>query len=182
MSALFEIEVPAAQMQECAAALGSDVPFFLGSAAALVEGRGERLTPLRPRIDYGLAAVFPGVRVSTAEAFRELDELHPGPAQPLLSRPELLRAYGEDPPRAWGFANSFDEPVFTRNGQCDKARTALLRAGALAARLTGSGSTVIGIFADRAAAERCAGELAAVGHAACSLNPLATIPAVCYYK
>jgi hypothetical protein len=41
--------------------------------------------------------------------------------------------------------------------------------------------TVIGIFADRAAAARCVDELAAAGEAASVLNPLATIPAVCYY-
>jgi len=58
-----------------AAPVGSDVPFFLVGGPALVEGRGERLTVLRPPIGepVGLLVVTPALAVSTPEAFRRLD-------------------------------------------------------------------------------------------------------------
>lgn len=58
-----------------AAAVGSDVPFFLAGGPALVEGRGERLTPLRLPLGepVGVVIVTPGLAVSTPEAFRRLD-------------------------------------------------------------------------------------------------------------
>jgi 4-diphosphocytidyl-2-C-methyl-D-erythritol kinase len=60
---------------EIAAAVGSDVPFFLVGGPALVEGRGERLTALRlPTGEpVGLVIVTPALEVSTPEAFRRLD-------------------------------------------------------------------------------------------------------------
>jgi 4-diphosphocytidyl-2-C-methyl-D-erythritol kinase len=180
MAALFPVEVPTETLLRCAEELGSDVPFFLGAAAALVEGRGERITPLAPRRDYGIAAVFCGVRVSTAAAYRALDEQPPRKSP--AAREEILAMYAGAPVEDWAFSNSFSEVICARHPACARARDALREGGALAARLTGSGSTVIGLFADPLSAARCAGALEASGHAAACLNPLATIPAVCYYK
>jgi 4-diphosphocytidyl-2-C-methyl-D-erythritol kinase len=180
MAALFQVEVPRADLIRCAAELGSDVPFFLGTAAALVEGRGERVTPVPPRLDYGIAAVYCGVRVSTAEAYRAYDEQPHGKAS--ASREEILRMYTAAPVQDWAFSNSFGETVCALHPVCARARDALREGGALAARLTGSGSAVIGLFADQPSAVRCAGALAASGHTAACLRPLATIPAVCYYE
>jgi 4-diphosphocytidyl-2-C-methyl-D-erythritol kinase len=180
MAALFQLTVPPEDLLRGAAELGSDVPFFLGAAAALVEGRGERITPLPPRLDYGIAAVFCGVRVSTAEAYRILDE-HPN-GQPPVPREEILRMYAAAPVHEWAFSNSFTRTVCDRHPACARARDALREGGALAARLTGSGSTVIGLFPDQPSAARCADGLAAAGHAAACLNPLATIPDLCYYE
>jgi 4-diphosphocytidyl-2-C-methyl-D-erythritol kinase len=179
LAALLETEVPREELLRCAAELGSDVPFFMGEAAALVEGRGERITPLPPRQDYGIAAVFSGEKVGTAEAYRVLGEAPPGAKGP--PREEILRMYAEAPVGDWTFSNSFTESICARHPPCARARDALRGAGAQAARLTGSGSAVIGLFSDHGAAERCAAELAADGLVASCLNPLATIPALCYY-
>jgi 4-diphosphocytidyl-2-C-methyl-D-erythritol kinase len=179
MAALLQVEVPRADLLRCAAELGSDVPFFLGTAAALVEGRGERVTPVPPRLDYGIAAVYCRVRVSTAEAYRALDEQPTGKA--LASGEEILRMYAAAPVQDWAFSNSFSESVCALHPACARARDAL-REGGPAARLTGSGSAVIELFADRPSAARCAGALVASGPAAVCLSPLATIPAVCYYE
>jgi len=58
-----------------AIAVGSDVPFFLAGGPALVEGRGERVTPLRSLVGDppGILLVTPAVEVSTAAAFAALD-------------------------------------------------------------------------------------------------------------
>jgi 4-diphosphocytidyl-2-C-methyl-D-erythritol kinase len=60
---------------ELAMAIGSDVPFFLVGGPALVEGRGDRLTPLRAPLGapVGVLIVTPALGVSTPEAFRRLD-------------------------------------------------------------------------------------------------------------
>jgi 4-diphosphocytidyl-2-C-methyl-D-erythritol kinase len=180
LTVLFPGDRQADGLMECAGEVGSDVPFFLGSAAALVEGRGEKVAPLAPRLDFSLVAVFCCVGVSTAEAYSALGR--GATFVPRLPREDVLKSYATAPVQAWQFFNSFDETVYERYPECRTARDALSASGAATPRLTGSGSTVIGLFADRQSAERCADGLVAAGQRAACLNPLATIPAVCYYK
>jgi 4-diphosphocytidyl-2-C-methyl-D-erythritol kinase len=68
-------EVSADDRRRAAAAAGSDVPFFLSGGPALVEGRGERVTPLTPFAGEppGVLLVTPNARVSTRKAFAVLD-------------------------------------------------------------------------------------------------------------
>ena len=182
---LFDRPLPAERLRAMAAALGSDVPFFLEAAAALVEGRGERVLTVEPRTDFAIAALIPPVAVSTAEAFRWIDEeTGRGPGE-RMSRSELTRMYAEDPVASWRFSNSFDELVFGRIPSIRDLRDLLLDQGAVAARLTGSGSTVIGVFAHRAGAEAAARSLGAEGRPGAArgvrtavLLPLASLPAV----
>jgi 4-diphosphocytidyl-2-C-methyl-D-erythritol kinase len=67
--------LPPAERVEVAMSIGSDVPFFLVGGPALVEGRGDRLTPLRRPLGepVGVLVMTPAVGVSTPEAFRRLD-------------------------------------------------------------------------------------------------------------
>ena len=175
--ALFPGAISPSRIMDLGAELGSDVPFFLGPAAAIVEGRGERLTPLRPRTDYAVVAVHPRKGVPTREAYEWRDAC-PGRGIP-LDLAAIRAAYEFGDVRQWPFFNDFDEPVLARLPEAAGAREALKAAGACAAGLTGSGSTVIGVFPDEAAAQRCARKLADGGRAAHVLLPLATIPPVC---
>ena len=68
-SRLLERDVEDSLMWELAASLGSDVPFFVKGGTALVEGRGERVTPLKPMPHRWLVLVNMGVPVSTATVF-----------------------------------------------------------------------------------------------------------------
>jgi 4-diphosphocytidyl-2-C-methyl-D-erythritol kinase len=83
------VELDLADRIAIAAEVGSDVPFFLAGGPALVEGRGERVTPLaqptgRP---IGLLIVMPVLAVSTPEAFRRFDAGGPAaPADPRSTR------------------------------------------------------------------------------------------------
>ena len=74
LNSLFGYPLSSVQLHELAAGLGSDVPFFLHGPAALMSGRGEKLQDLVPRDDFLLVLVYPDLSVSTAAAYRWLDE------------------------------------------------------------------------------------------------------------
>jgi 4-diphosphocytidyl-2-C-methyl-D-erythritol kinase len=139
------------RLQTLAAQLGSDVAFFLYGGTAVGLGRGEELYPLPdfPALPGLLAA--PGVHVSTAEAYRSLA------AQPQAQTPEEKRAafgrfaWAEDVRLAH---NDFEEPVFSEHPALREIKETLERAGALCARMTGSGSAIFALFANRELAER----------------------------
>jgi 4-diphosphocytidyl-2-C-methyl-D-erythritol kinase len=71
----WSLEVPAGDRARAAASLGSDVPFFLAGSPALIEGRGEQVTPLPnlTGVAPGVLLVTPAVAVRTADAFAAFD-------------------------------------------------------------------------------------------------------------
>jgi len=185
LAALFHPEIPADALRRLGTSLGSDVPFFLldAGAAAVVEGRGDRVTAVRPRDDYGIVAVTPSGPVETALAYRLLDRQWGSRETRGFPASLVARAYGVNPPPRWDFINSFDGPVMAQRPDIAAVRDLLVGHGALAARLTGSGSTVFGLFADREEARACAaalgaGPLCAGDALVAALDPLASLPAV----
>jgi 4-diphosphocytidyl-2-C-methyl-D-erythritol kinase len=190
LQALFGSPLDEAVLAECALTLGSDVPFFLLGAAAVVEGRGERCRGLVPRLDFAIVAVTPAERIPTADAFAWLDaDREAGRASGrMIGDPRAIEhAYLRMAPESWPFGNSFDGPVMGRRAAVAALRDRMRAAGAAAARLTGSGSTVIAVFADAGAAAVCYRSLAAdppPGTAPADvrlLAPLASLGAVEYY-
>jgi len=131
------------------ASLGSDVPAFLTNGPCIARGRGERLRRVRmPRL--GVLLCLPGHPVPTAWAYAELDRLRgtgQGLTRPVIS-PKILRAAlrrNEPNKVAAQLGNSFEPAVFRRHPALGRAKELLLRHGALAASLSGSGSTVYGL-------------------------------------
>jgi 4-diphosphocytidyl-2-C-methyl-D-erythritol kinase len=131
------------------ASLGSDVPAFLMNGPCIARGRGERLRRIRlPNLDVLLC--FPGYPVPTAWAYAALDRLRgtgQGLTRPVIS-PKILRAAlrrNEPDQVAAQLRNSFEPAVFRRHPALGRAKELLLRHGALAASLSGSGSTVYGL-------------------------------------
>ena len=132
-----------------AASLGSDVPAFLINGPCIARGRGERLRRIRlPRL--GLLLCFPGYPVPTAWAYAELDRLRAtgqGLTRPVIS-PKILRVSlrrNEPDKVAAQLCNSFEPAVYRRHPALGRIKELLLRHGALAASLSGSGSTVYGL-------------------------------------
>ena len=139
----------ASELLQIAGRLGADVPFFAsGAGAALAWGRGERLLSLAdpPRLSVLLA--LPSLHIATAEAYEYVSVPERiGPATfslDALGRLETLGAPAE---------NDFETSVFERHPELGKLREAIHEAGALAARLSGSGAALFGLFNDREAAE-----------------------------
>ena len=139
--------VSEADLSTVAGRLGSDVPFFLRGGTALGLGRGEELYPLPDRSARFVLLVAPGVHSSTAEAYRDLSQqLTLVPLQNKLdSFQQEVWQTGEAVP-----VNDFEEVVFARHPELRRIKDRLKRAGAVSALMTGSGSSVFGIFRDRA--------------------------------
>lgn len=146
--------VGADKVREIGAALGSDVPFFLGvSPMARGRGRGELLQALEPLPVADLVIVSPPVHVSTADAYRALARRVDGDA----AKHELVMPVWTDAPEV--AVNDFQPVVAEAHPEVAQALGALRGAGARLALMSGSGSSCFGLFDDRAGAEAAAERL-----------------------
>ena len=160
LNELFGKRIAAEKLFEIAASLGSDVPFFLQGKPALAAGRGEKIQPLEnfPALaGKAFLLVHPGFGISTPWAYQNLARFpaalngQSGRAQKLVS---LLQT-GRLPPSA-AFYNSLEAPAFEKFPILKLFQEFLLARGALAALMSGSGSTTFAICENMAAAESLA--------------------------
>ena len=133
-------------LEEVAADVGSDVPFFLRGGTVAATGRGERMRRLPALERYWVVLAVPGFGVWTADAYRwwDLDAQDAGGrtvAGPAGWRRDLGR-----------LRNDLEAPVARRHPEIGALAARLRAAGALRAAMTGSGSVVFGLFASRARA------------------------------
>jgi 4-diphosphocytidyl-2-C-methyl-D-erythritol kinase len=160
LNAHFGNPLPAGDLARLGAAVGSDVPFFLTGGAALVRGRGEKITPISGREDLCAVLITPRVSINTAEAYSTWDRAHPAPpAEPSIPDSEIIRAFGGTPPGEWPFGNSFFNVLFPSCPVLAEIREILYSEGSDYANLTGSGSCLFGMFTDREKAEKTVGSL-----------------------
>jgi 4-diphosphocytidyl-2-C-methyl-D-erythritol kinase len=151
-----------ADLHRLAAGLGSDVPFFLLGGTALGLGRGEDLYPLPDLPPHHVVLVRPPFGVNTADAYRWFSDLSDlGSDSGQSQRGQTLTL----PWRAAGLRlqNDLEAAVLPRHPKIAGARRALLRRGAVAALMAGSGSTVFGLFQTADAARTAAAALARPG-------------------
>ena len=144
-----------------AARLGADVPFFLTGGTALGLGRGDVLYPLADATPYQVVLALPGFGVSTAAAYGWLDadRASGAPASTVASGTALALWPG----RNLNAVNDLEAPVLRRHPELSRVRQRLLRAGALVAAMTGSGSAVFGLFDSGPLARRAAEAVAGHG-------------------
>jgi 4-diphosphocytidyl-2-C-methyl-D-erythritol kinase len=173
LEALLGAGLSISRLQALGASIGSDVPFFLSSAAAIVTGRGERVRPISARDDFRLVIAFPGFPVSTAGAYALLDRERPdGSAEADPGEAELEAAYRLDPGK-WIFANSFEKAITAANPRIGEAKAILLGAGASFSAMSGSGSAVFGVFGEGSRPEEAMDSLRRSGFTAYAAAPLA---------
>lgn len=146
------------ELSRLGAELGADVPFFLTGGTARGQGRGDRIEPLAFVGELPLLLGFPPHGTSTAEVFRRhASRLTPpgnGVSVPLLSG---LKWPGEND---FGvLANDLEAVVFEDWPELKRFRDALLEVGSRAALLSGSGSTVFGVFPGCESLRTAAGRL-----------------------
>lgn len=150
LNALSGLGLGAERLASIGAKVGSDVPFFLFSAtvgaAALVSGRGEIVEPFPGREDFGLLLCLPGFPSSTPAAYALLDRERPDDAAEADPSAEALLGAYRGEPASWPYANSFEGPLFRAYPALAEAAAALRFEGASFVRMSGSGSTVYGVF------------------------------------
>jgi len=138
-------------MMDLAQSLGSDIPFFLGSPLALIEGRGEILHPLKHHLEGTFLIYKPEIHISSGEAYRWLDSSRENQKVNLdftYSSGELL-AMLEKGPDHWRFFNHFEERVFKRYPEIEKKAREWREEGADFVRLSGSGSALFAYFLEK---------------------------------
>jgi 4-diphosphocytidyl-2-C-methyl-D-erythritol kinase len=140
LDALYQTRLPREVLADLAAALGSDVPFFVYQSAAWIGGRGERVEPVADLPVLPLLLMKPGFGVSTPWAFRTWKDSAEIPGI----------SYGEQTCDGVVFVNDLERPVFQKYLLlADLKRWLLGRPEVRAALMTGSGSTVFAVLRDR---------------------------------
>lgn len=163
LPALAKKRLEIGELQRLASWLGSDVPFFLYGGTALGLGRGTELYPLPDLPGYSGLVVSPGIHVSTSEAYRDLErplieEIGSVEAIDSLTSPDASPILGEFQAVAWSMdrrpldavplRNDFESVVFDKHTKLADVLRQLEQSGANPARMTGSGSSIFGIFPD----------------------------------
>jgi len=124
--------------------IGADVPFFLFGKPALAKGIGEKLEVLNGLSSYKVLLVYPGFGISTAEIYKKFDfgltKCKKKLKQSLLKNCKFDGSYH--------LCNDLETVVIPKYPDILEAKEALLNHGALGALMSGSGSTVFGLFSD----------------------------------
>jgi 4-diphosphocytidyl-2-C-methyl-D-erythritol kinase len=142
INTLFELSIPDERLEEYASRLGSDCAFFIRNHPVLASERGNIFSDLQLPLDkYFLALVCPPVHVRTSEAYSRVI-----PAVPAES-PELIIQL---PLREWKekLNNDFEKSIFQLYPEIAMIKEKLYSMGALFASMSGSGSSVYGIFGE----------------------------------
>ncbi len=169
LARLWKASLKPAQLADVAAGIGADVPFFLSGGTALGLGRGDEIYPLVDLPRHWVVLVTPAFGVSTQEAYGWYDTDW---ASGTLAHPEPQFVPGPWPSRAAQMVNDLEPPLAQRHPEIARMRAALLAAGAAAASMTGSGSTVFGLFQRKAQAAAAARTLQTSGWTVCLTHSL----------
>lgn len=133
-------------LKSLALQIGSDVPFFLGKHSAYGEGRGERLTYVSLDVPYWIVVVYPNIHVSTSWAYQALSEKRNGT---FPKRKTLGQKFSLSPLQSIVTAeNDFEEVVFEAYPEIGEIKKKFFEARAVHALMSGSGSSVFGLFAN----------------------------------
>ncbi|MEA3462097.1 MAG: 4-(cytidine 5'-diphospho)-2-C-methyl-D-erythritol kinase [Bacteroidota bacterium] len=131
---------PPEKLKEMAAQVGSDCPFFLHDMPMMMEGKGELLSPVQVSLEGKyLVLLFPDIHISTAEAYGVVS-----PAIPDLHLKQVI----ESPVHQWKnrVENDFERSAFIKHPLLESLKLGLYNAGSMYASMSGSGSSLYGIF------------------------------------
>ena len=147
LNRLWDLNIDREKLFTLAAELGSDVPFFLTSPCALGKGRGERLKVLESCSKFQVLLVFPGFPIATSWVYQNLRlKLTKRPNNISILRKNLslsnITSLGSQ------LYNDLESVVIQKFPEVKVVKDELWAWGALGVLLSGSGSTVFGIFDD----------------------------------
>lgn len=139
----FRLKLSEQQMENYVRPLGADCPFFISNNPVYAEGIGDVFSPVEVDLSpYEIVVLKPDIHVSTADAYSGIV-----PSLPTKSVKELIHL----PLKDWHATifNDFEKTVFERHPQIKMLKEDLYQRGAIFALMSGSGSSVFGIFEKR---------------------------------
>lgn len=155
MNRLYNTRYSKEKLMEMGLKLGADVPFCIMRGTMLAEGIGEVLTPLKPMPSTYVVLVKPPVSVSTASVYKGLN------LETIKTHPDtqaVIKALDEGNVRkiASHMSNVLEEVTIPMHPVIQEIKESLIEYGAMGAMMSGSGSTVFGLFNNREAAAKAA--------------------------
>ena len=154
---LWNVGLTNQQLHALAARLGSDVPFFLVGGTALGLGRGDQLYPLENLPRYRVVLAIPRFGVATPDAYRWYDQAAKA-AKTVSASSGGFQMLPNVP-----LTNDLEAPVAAHYPVIAELKARLAGEGALLSAMSGSGSTVFGVFPSAPAARRGARAVTAAG-------------------
>lgn len=139
MNQVFSLNLNQNQLVNYALQLGSDCPFFIYNQASFATGRGEKITPIELTLSsFKILIVNPGIHIHTGWAFNQISEY----------KCQKLSEFIQQPISKWKdhITNDFENPVFEEYPEIKKIKDDLYQHGAVYASMSGTGSTIFGIF------------------------------------
>lgn len=143
LNEMFNLNISTADMQQLAAKLGADCPFFVNPVPSFATGIGEKLSPIDVDLSrYTFVIVKPPVMISTKEAFAKVSPKRPT---------KCCRDIVMQPIETWRdeLVNDFELSIATLHSEIAQIKRALYDRGAMYSAMSGSGSAVFGIFNER---------------------------------
>lgn len=134
------LEVESETLERIAATIGADCPFFIRNRPVLAKGIGDQFEPVELSLNgYYICLVKPDISVSTPEAYSMVK-----PAEPKISLKEIIKR----PVDEWKglMVNDFEISVFNKYPIIKEIKERLYDEGAIYASMSGSGSSLFGIF------------------------------------
>lgn len=141
LNELFDLQLSNEQLKMYAVQIGADCPFFIENKPMLGTGIGDVLEPIDLDLStYYIAIVMPNIHVSTSDAYSGIT-----PKQSFDS----LRVLIKSPVKEWQLQNDFEQSVFAKYSAIEDLKNSLYKQGAVYAAMSGSGSSVFGLFESR---------------------------------
>lgn len=143
LNEMFQLKLSSEAMQQLAAQLGSDCAMFIDNIPVIAKGRGERLTPIDISLNgLYLVLITPNIHISTAEAYSGVIPQH----KPIAL--ENIISGGID---TWKrlLTNDFENHIFKQHPDLEAIKAQLYLDGAVYAAMSGSGSSIFGIFKEK---------------------------------
>lgn len=147
LNKLWKLNLNQKKMINLASEIGSDVPFFILGKSALVEGFGNKIKPLRKSLSANIVLVNPGIKVSTAWAYKEFDK-NKSKKKVKENVKELIKAINKKDVKkiSENLYNDFDPIVEKKFKTVREIKNLFKKLDALNSMVSGSGSTVFGLF------------------------------------
>lgn len=149
LSKLWEITTDITTLSKLGLSLGSDIPFFFHDSPAIVEGKGEVITPISCDLHAWLLFIFPGIHINTAWAYSQIQEYSDYASIHL----ESVFQNGSINLQSKLLVNDFEKPIHAIHPILNDIKLQLISSGALTSLMSGSGSTMYGIFSEESTAQ-----------------------------